>query len=414
MLRWMKKSTALRRTKTESRWLKVLSTLNEFQARLYVADRAMDFGRGGISYLSALTGRSRTTITKAIGELQRGRELALPPGGGARQPGGGRKKAEEVDPQLGRELTRLVEDSTAGDPMNLLRWTSKSTRTLAAELSRRGHPIQSDTVARLLKKFDYRLQLNVKSKEGPQHRNRDRQFRYINRVAKAFRRRGDPVISVDAKKYELIGPFKNAGRTWRRRGQPEQVNVHDFRSLAQGKGIPYGAYDELHNEAVVNVGITHETGEFAVESIRQWWKLAGRRRYRRAQRLLLCAYAGGSNGYRLRAWKLHVQRFADQLRMPITVCHYPPGTSQWNKIEHRLFSFISLNWKGVLLVTYETVVNLIGGTRTRTGLKVYAKLDTHHYETGVKVSKREMNEIRLCRHKFFPEWNYTVLPRPAS
>ena len=410
----MKKSTALRRTKTECRWLKVLSTLNEFQARLYVADKAMDLGRGGISYLSALTGMSRTTITKAIGELQRGRELRVPSGGGARQPGGGRKKVEEVDPQLGRELTRLVEDSTAGDPMNLLRWTSKSTRTLAAALTRRGHPIQSDTVARLLKKFDYRLQLNVKSKEGPQHRDRDRQFRYINRLAKAFRRRGDPVIAVDAKKHELIGPFKNAGRTWRRRGQPEQVNVHDFRSLAQGKGIPYGAYDELHNEAVVNVGITPETGEFAVESIRQWWKLAGRRRYPWAKRLLLCADAGGSNGYRLRAWKLHLQRFADQLRMPITVCHYPPGTSQWNKIEHRLFSFISLNWKGQPLVTYETVVNLIGGTRTRAGLKVYAKLDTRYYETGVKVSKREMNEIRLCRHKVFPEWNYTVLPRLAS
>jgi Rhodopirellula transposase DDE domain len=410
----MKTSTPLRKTKTESRWLKVLSTLNEFQARIYVADKAMDLGQGGISYLSTLTGMSRTTITKAIGELEKGRKIAVPPGGGARQPGGGRQKAEEVDPQLGRELTLLVEDSTAGDPMSLLRWTSKSTRTLAAELTRRGHPIQSDTVGRLLKKLDYRLQLNVKSKEGSQHRNRDRQFRYMNRLAKAFRRSGDPVISVDAKKHELIGAFKNAGRTWRRRGHPEAVNVHDFRSLATGKGIPYGAYDELHNEAVVNVGITHETAEFAVESIGQWWKLAGRKRYPRAQRLLICADAGGSNGYRLRAWKLHLQRFADQLRVPITVCHYPPGTSKWNKIEHRVFSFITLNWRGIPLITWEIIVSLIGGTRTKTGLKIYAKLDTRSYATGVKVSKQEMSEIRLRRHRVFSEFNYTVLPRAIS
>jgi hypothetical protein len=410
----MKTSTPLRKTKTESRWLKVLSTLSEFQARIYVADKAMDLGHGGISYLSTLTGMSRTTITKAMGELEKGRMIPVPPGGGARQPGGGRKKAEEVDPRLCRELTLLVEDCTAGDPMSLLRWTSKSTRTLAAELTRRGHPIQSDTVGRLLKKLDYRLQLNVKSKEGPPHRNRDRQFRYMNRLAKAFRRSGDPVISVDAKKHELIGAFKNAGRTWRRRGHPEAVNVHDFRSLATGKGIPYGAYDELHNEAVVKVGITHETAEFAVESIGQWWKRAGRKRYPRAKRLLICADAGGSNGYRLRAWKLHLQRFADQLRVPITVCHYPPGTSKWNKIEHRVFSFIALNWRGIPLITWEIIVSLIGGTRTKTGLKIYAKLDTHSYETGVKVSKQEMSEIRLRRHRVFSEFNYTVLPRAIS
>ena len=410
----MRKSTDTGRTKAETRWLRVLSTLNEFQARIYVADKVMDLGRGGISYLSALTGMSRTTITKAVGELESGRKWQVALGSGARLPGGGRKKLEEVDPHLCQELTRIVEDSTAGDPMNLLRWTSKSTRTIAAELTRRGHAIASDTVGRLLKKLDYRLQRNVKSKEGPQPRDRDRQFRYIHRLGRAFRRSGDPVISVDTKKQELIGPFKNAGRTWRRRGRPEAVNVHDFPSLAEGKGIPYGAYEEAHNEAVVNVGITHDTAEFAVASIRQWWKLAGHHRYPQAQRLLLCADAGGSNGYRLRAWKLHLQALADQLQVPITVCHYPPGTSKWNKIEHRLFSFISLNWKGKPLVSYEAIVNLIGGTRTRTGLKIHAKLDTSYYETGVKVSKREIDEIRLRRHKVFPGWNYTVSPHPIS
>ena len=346
MFEWMTVSTRAARTKGEKRWLRVFRTLNEFQARLFVADKALELGRGGISWMSQLTGMSRTTITQAVQELQGRKALCVPPGGGTRQPGGGRKKIEQVDPQLCQDLRRIVEESTAGDPMSLLRWTRKSTRTIAEELNRLGHSIQADTVGRLLQDMDYTLQLNRKVKEGPQHPDRDGQFRYINQQVNAFRRGGDPVISVDAKKRELIGPFKNAGRTWRREGRPKRVNAYDFPSWAKGKGIPYGAYDETHNEAVVNVGVTHETAAFAVESIRRWWALAGRQRYPRAARLLICAHAGGSNGYRPRAWKFQLQQLADVLTIPITVCHYPPGTSKWNKIEHRLFSFISLNWKG--------------------------------------------------------------------
>jgi len=407
----MSRSTPEVRTKTEKRWLRVFSTLNEFQARLFVADKALDLGRGGISWLSQLTGMSRTTITKAVQELNRGKGLRVPAGGGARRSGGGRKKLEQNDPRLRQDLRRIVEESTAGDPMSLLRWTRKSTRTIAQELNRLGHSIQADTVRRLLEDMDYSLQLNRKVKEGPQNPDRDGQFRYINRQVNAFRRRGDPVISVDAKKHELIGRFKNAGRTWRRKGRPKRVNAYDFPSWAKGKGIPYGAYDEAHNEAVVSVGVTHETSEFAVASIRRWWSLAGRKRYPQAGRLLICADAGGSNGYRLRAWKFQLQQLANQLRMPITVCHYPPGTSKWNKIEHRLFSFISLNWKGTPLVSYETVVKLIGGTTTKTGLKVKAILDTNYYETGLEVTSSEMEQIQLRPHNKFPNWNYTISPR---
>jgi hypothetical protein len=257
----------------------------------------------------------------------------------------------------------------------------------------------------------YSLQANRKTKEGPQHTNRDAQFRYINQRVKALLRGGDPVISVDAKKKELVGPFKNGGRTWRPKGKPKEVNTKDFPSLAQGKALPYGVYDSGQNRAVVNVGVTHDTAEFAVESIRRWWKLDGRKTYPAARRLLICADAGGSHGNRLRAWKLNLQHLADRIQIPITVCHYPPGTSKWNKIEHRLFSFISLNWKGEPLINYETIINLIGGTKTRTGLKVKALLDTNDYEIGIEVSDEELEEVRLRRHKVHPAWNYTISPR---
>ena len=394
----------------ERRWLKVFGTLNEFQARLFVADKALDLGRGGISRLSALTGLSRTTITKAVEELQSGK-LVSPGEGRVRRVGGGRKKVEGVDPGVRDILEKILEETTAGDPMSQLRWTSKSTRTMAEELTRLGHPVTWVTVARCLDDMGYSLQANRKSKEGPQHANRDAQFRYINRQVKAFLKTGAPVISVDAKKKELVGPFKNGGRTWRPKGKPLEVTTKDFPSLAQGKALPYGVYDTGQNRAVVNVGITHDTAEFAVESIRRWWKLDGRRSYRAAERLLVCADAGGSNGNRLRAWKLHLQQMADQIRIPITVCHYPPGTSKWNKIEHRLFSFISLNWRGQPLINYETIINLIGGTKTQTGLKVKAVLDTNDYETGIKVSDEQLGEIRLRRHRVHPAWNYTILPR---
>jgi hypothetical protein len=400
-----------RRSSEESRWLKMLSALNEFQARLFVADKALDRGRGGVSRMSELTGMSRTTITKAVAELTSRRKFEPPGGGGIRKSGAGRRKVEQEDQLLRKELKRIVEESTAGDPMSALRWTNKSTQSIAEELTRRGHPVSDKTVARCLREMDYTLQLNRKQKEGPQHPNRDAQFRYINRQEALFGASGDPVISVDTKKKELVGAFRNPGRTWRPKGRPEQVKVHDFPSQAEGRAIPYGTYDVAQNRAVVNVGISHDTAEFAVESIRRWWKMEGRRRYGRAGRVLICADGGGSNSSRGRAWKIYLQGLADEMRMPITVCHYPPGTSKWNRVEHRLFSFISLTWKGQPLWSYESVINLIGATRTRSGLKVKAVLDTNEYETGVTISDEEMQQLWIRRHKTHPEWNYTISPR---
>lgn len=397
----------------EKWWLRVLGTLNEYQARLFVAEKALALGRGGISRLTRLTGMSRATITKGAAEL-RGRGRLLPAEAGRiRRPGGGRRTVEAVDPGLRRQLMRILEETTAGDPMSLLKWTSKSTHTIAAELTRRGHPVTGPTVARCLHEMDYSLQANVKTIEGPQHPDRDRQFRYLNARVKAFLRTGDPVISVDTKKKELIGAFRNPGRTWRRRGQPQAVFTHDFPHLGVGKAIPYGSYDIAQDRAVVNVGVTHDTAEFAVESIRRWWRLMGKRAYPAAARLLIAADAGGSNGPRLRAWKVHLQHLANELGFPITVGHYPPGTSKWNKIEHRLFSFISMNWKGQPLVSYEAVVNLIGRTRTRSGLKVKAVLDTRAYETGQDVTSEHMKALHLKGHAFHPDWNYTLSPHAA-
>jgi hypothetical protein len=403
-----------RRTPEEIRWLKVLGTLNELQARLFVADKALDQGRGGISRLSKLTGMSRTTITKAVTELSSGRRLVVPERGRIRDTGAGRKKVETEDAEFQRELRRIVEETTAGDPMSAVRWTNKSTQAIAEELTRQGHGVSDKTVARCLREMGYSLQLNRKTKEGRQHPDRDAQFRYINRQEASFRSTADPVISVDTKKKELIGPFKNKGRTWRPQGQPHEVNVHDFPSQAEGKAIPYGAYDVVQDRAVVNVGISHDTAEFAVESIRRWWKIEGRRRYASAGRLLICADGGGSNSSRTRMWKVQLQELADEIGMPITVCHYPPGTSKWNRIEHRLFSFISLTWKGQPLWSYEAVVNLIGATRTKSGLKVKALLDTNEYETGLAVSAQEMKELQMRRHKTHPAWNYTLSPRTAA
>jgi Rhodopirellula transposase DDE domain len=400
-----------RRSPKESRWLRVLGTLNEFQARLFIADKALDQGRGGISRMSELTGMSRTTITKAVAEVTSRKKLRVAEEERIRASGAGRKKAEEANTQLKGELTRIVEQTTAGDPMSALRWTNQSTQSIAEELTRRGHPVSDKTVARCLLEMGYSLQLNRKTKEGPQHPNRDAQFRYINRQEAMFRASGDPVISVDTKKKELVGAFQNKGRTWRPQGQPYAVNIHDFPSQAEGKAIPYGTYDILSNRAVVNVGTSHDTAEFAVESIRRWWRMDGRRRYRGASRLLICADAGGSNSSRGRAWKLNVQALANEIQIPITVCHYPPGTSKWNRVEHRLFSFISLTWKGQPLWNYETIVNLIGATRTKTGLKVKAILDTNEYETGIEVSKQQMAELQIRRHQKHPDWNYTLSPR---
>ena len=398
----------------ERRWLRVLSTLNEFQARLFLANQALDQGRGGISRISALTGMSRTTLTKAAAELTGRKKLGPGAGERIRATGAGRRKVEEADKQLRAQLTQIVEETTAGNPMSALRWTNKSTEAIAMELTRRGHPISDRTVARMLDEVGYSLQLNRKQKEGPQHPDRDAQFRYINRQEASFRASGDPVISVDTKKKELLGAFKNGGRTWRPKGKPYEVNVHDWPSRGKGKAIPYGVYDVRDDRAVVNVGISHDTAEFAVESIRRWWRLAGRQRYGSARRLLICADGGGSNSSRTRAWKANLLELAEGIGIPITVSHYPPGTSKWNRIEHRLFSFISLTWKGQPLWNLETVINLIGATRTRTGLRVKAVLDTARYETGVKISDEQIDTQRIRRSQFHPEWNYTILPQTAK
>jgi hypothetical protein len=397
-------------TPSEKTWLRVLGTMNEYQAGLLVAERAAQLGRGGISRLSRLTGMSRVTLTQGVREL-RSAKLRSSAEGRIRHPGGGRKKVEEVDAELVRRLKNLVEETTAGDPMSPLQWTSQSTRTIADELNRSGHPISSVAVGRGLEAMGYTLPSNLKTREGPQPPKRDAPLRYRNGQVKACRRSGDPVISVDTQQKERVGAFKNAGRRWLPKGEPEGVNVPDFPSLGRGKAIPYGAYESARNRAAVTVGVTQETAEFAAESIRRWWRLDGRRYYRGAGRLPICADSGGRNGNRPRAWKLHLQALRDETGRAITVGHYPPGTSKWNQIEHRLFSFLSLNGKGKPRVNFETVVNLIGGTRTPTGLKVKAVLDTSQYETGLEISAEDIHQLRLERHKVHPDWNYTLLPR---
>lgn len=407
-------ATKRRVPETERHWLRVLGTLNEAQARVFVAQKALEEGRGAVSRLARLTGMSRPTILKGIAELEAGHLPSRADVGRVREAGGGRKRIDETEPHIKRVLGRLVEASTAGDPMSYLLWTHKSTRILAEELARHGYAASHVTVARCLRELGYSLQANVKTIEGTQHPDRDAQFRYLNEQIRRFVRRRDPVVSVDTKKKELVGSFENRGRRWQPTGDPEGVNVHDFPALGIGKAIPYGTYDVTRDEAVVNVGITHETAEFAVESIRRWWQLLGRKAYPQARQLLICADAGGSNGTRLRAWKVHLQALADRLELAITVCHYPPGTSKWNKVEHRLFSFISMNWRGRPLLSYEAVVNLIGGTTTKSGLRVKAVLDTRDYAPGVKITDDQMQALRLKPHAFHGDWNYSLEPRDAA
>ena len=398
--------------KGDALMLRVLRTLNEAQARWYVAREALALGRGGLQAMHQMTGMSRPTILRGIRELRAGQRLKET--ARVRQPGGGRKRMEEADPGFGRALERIMDASTAGDPMSLLRWTNTSTRWIAAELTRRGHPASDETVRRKLRALDYSLQANRKSREGASKPERDAQFRYINTLVRQHLARGAPVLSVDTKKKERVGNFKNPGRTWRPTGQPAEVNTSDYPHLGLGPAIPYGAYDLGRNHGFVNVGMSHDTAEFAVESLRRWWRLFGKRHYPAAKALLLCADGGGSNGSRNRAWKYFLQQLADQAGLAVTVCHYPPGTSKWNKIEHRMFSFISLNWKGQPLTTYETVVNLIGGTRTTTGLRVKAALDSRVYDAAVKIPDEEMERLNLRLHRTHPHWNYTISPRPSE
>jgi len=389
---------------THNRWRALLSVLNEHQARLFAANLAIEAGTDGPMLLSQITGLSSRTIQRGIHELQHG-VLPLGPDR-CRRPGGGCKKVEETDPDLVKALEAIMVESTAGDPMSLLRWTSKSIRTIARELTRQGHPVTHPTVLRLLHEQHYSLRGNRKALEGKQHPDRDAQFRYLHERVKAFLESQQPVISVDTKKKEQVGNFNNRGRQWRR--QERLVNTYDFWSLSEGSAIPYGIYDPWYNEGFVNVGMSHDTAELVVESIQRWWRWMGKREYPQAEELLITADNGGSNRSTTKLWKRCLQEFADRSGLDITVCHYPTGTSKWNKVEHRLFSFISINWRGEPLTSYETVINLISHTKTATGLKVRAKLDKRNYRTGIEVSEEEMQSVNLEPHDFRPEWNYTI------
>jgi hypothetical protein len=380
--------------------------LDERQRRLLMGAEARAIGHGGIRLVARAAGVREATVSLGVSELDSGAE----PLGRARRPGGGRKRAADTDPGLRPALLALVEPDERGDPMSPLRWTTKSTRKLAAELTAQGHKVSADTVGDLLRAEGFSLQGNAKTIEGKQHPDRDAQFRYINEQVKAHQDSGDPVISVDTKKKELVGQFKNAGREWRPQGQPVATRTHDFPEDSVGKAVPYGVYDITGNAGWVSVGTDHDTAAFAVESIRRWWKAAGGGDYPLARRLLITADAGGSNGYRTRAWKAELAALAVETGLEITVCHFPPGTSKWNKVEHRLFSHITMNWRGRPLASHEVIVQTIAATTTRAGLRVHAELDTSAYGTGVKISDRQMDALPLTRHGWHGDWNYTLRP----
>jgi hypothetical protein len=380
--------------------------LDERQRRLLMGAEARSLGHGGIRLVARAAGAREATVSLGVGELDSGAE----PLGRVRRPGGGRKRAADVDPGLVPALLALVEPGERGDPVSPLRWTTKSTRKLAAELTAQGHKVGADTVADLLRAEGFSLQGNAKTIEGKQHPDRDAQFRYISEQARAHQDAGDPVISVDTKKKELVGEFRNAGREWRPQGQPAATRTHDFPGDSAGKAIPYGVYDIAGNTGWVNVGTDHDTAAFAVESTRRWWKAAGSSGYPQAARLLITADAGGSNGYRTRAWKAELAALAVETGLEITCCHFPPGTSKWNKIEHRLFSAITMNWRGRPLTSHEVIVQTIAATTTATGLTVRAELDTGAYGLGVKISGRQMQALPLARHGWHGDWNYTLHP----
>src|ERR1700691_1795406 len=381
---------------------------NERQRRLWAASEARAAGRGGVAATARATGMSVPTIRKGIAELGSGERLA--PGGGRRS-GGGRKRLTETDPGLLMDLERLIDADSRGDPESLLRWTSKSVRHLAEGLGELGHRVHFTTVALLLRGLGYSLQANAKTREGRQHPDRDAQFRHINAVAKRAVARGQPVISVDTKKKELVGDFKNHGREWRPKGEPELVRVHDFKDKELGKAVPHGVYDIGSDQGWVTVGVDHDTAQFAVNSIRAWWEHLGQPRYPNATRLQITADCGGSNGNRTRLWKVELQKLADETELDIAVCHFPPRTSKWNRIEHRLFSFITMNWRGKPLVSVETIINLISATTNRNGLEVYARLDPASYPDKIKITDAELNTVNLRGNKFPPEWNYTIKPK---
>jgi len=394
----------------QRRYQQIAPVLNEQSRRRFAALEAQALGRGGVSVMARITGLARSTIYRGFSDV---RNKVTPPPGRIRREGAGRKKKAVEDPTILDDLKRLVEPETRGDPMRILLWTTRSLRNLARVLAKKRHKVSPTVVGNLLRELHYSLQANSKTQEGAQHIDRDAQFRYINTQATAFLNAGQPVISVDTKKKELVGNYKNNGREWRPKSTPDPVNVHDFIDPDLPRAVPYGVYDLADNVGWVSVGTDHDTASFAANAIRRWWLSMGRGRYAKAKRLMITADGGGSNGYRVRLWKVELQKLADELKFPVTVCHFPPGTSKWNKIEHRLFSFISINWRGKPLRTYRSIVQLIAATTTDAGLKVRAELDRSKYPKGVKVSDAQLGAVNLCRHTFHGDWNYTIAPRAS-
>jgi hypothetical protein len=405
----MRDAQVIARIQTKYRSLE--PEMDERMQRQWAAAEARDVGWGGITAVAEATGMSRTTITAGLRELMLPVEERVEEASRIRRPGGGRKLVTEIDPGLLAALEALIQPTTRGDPESPLRWTCKSTEKLADELTRQNHPVRARTVARLLREVGYSLQGNRKTREGSSHPDRNAQFEFINASVQRFVKRGQPAISVDAKKKEKVGDFKNGGQEWFPQGEPEDVRVYDFLIKSLGKATPYGVYDLLQNQGWVSVGIDHDTAQFAVNSIRRWWREMGEQRFPRARELLITADGGGSNSSRSRLWKVSLQELADELGIRLFVCHFPPGTSKWNKIEHRLFSFITKNWRARPLVNLEVIVNLIASTTTRTGLIVKAALDTNRYPDKIKVTDEELRRVRVKRNEFHGEWNYTLLPR---
>ncbi len=393
--------------KTTVKYLRISGSLNELSRRLWAANESISIGYGGPAIVSRATGLSRPTIRKGMNEISEGDY----PKEGTRRSGGGRKDLTVKRPGIMAKLWGVVEPSIAGDPQSPILWVSRSLRHLEEEMIGSGYTISYAKIGNILHDMGFNLKGNKKTREGKSHPDRNEQFRHINSTAIEFMDNTDPVISVDAKKKELVGNFKNSGKEWKPPGEVDEVNVYDFLTDAEGRAIPYGVYDIKRNEGWVSIGIDHDTAEFAVGSIRRWWNLLGKKRYPDATRLMITADGGGSNGSRVRLWKIELQKFADQSGLNITVCHFPPGMSKWNKIEHRMFSYITMNWRGKPLRSYETIIELIGNTRTKNGLNISADIDTGVYEKGKKVTDEELEEINMVRDEFHGNWNYTIRPK---
>ena len=395
-------------TELSKKYKSILPFLSERQRRIYLSIEANYFGYGGVTKVSKLSGVSRVVITKGKKELEKNIEVPVE---NSRKKGGGRKKAIDKYPEIKEELKNIIEPHTRGEPESALLWTSKSLRKISLELKTKGYSVSYRVVGEILKSEGFSLQANKKTDEGKGHPDRNKQFQHIHQKVIAFQNEGNPVISVDAKKKELIGNFKNNGREWRPKGKPEETKVYDFPSGAKGKVTPYGVYDIANNKGWVSVGIDKDTSEFAVQSIRNWWHKMGKSYFMSPTKILITADGGGSNGSRVRLWKKELQDFANEINMEISVCHFPPGTSKWNKIEHKLFSYISLNWRGKPLTSYEVIVKLIGSTKTANGLKVVSELDKNTYEKGIKVLDKEFKKINIHKDEFHGEWNYTIAPQ---